>query len=74
LVQNVVAAISLGLVRFDAFGCLGFVARVGSEPEPATDDALKQRHAEIETIITNMVRRALPWLLSRDISQGHLPL
>ena len=74
LVQNVFVALSLGLSRFDAFGCLGFVARVGDEPEPRTDAALERRYAEIAPIITNIVRRTLPWLLSRDLSQGQLPL
>jgi hypothetical protein len=28
----------------------------------------------VEHMITNIVRRTLPWLLSRDISQSQLPL
>jgi hypothetical protein len=32
LVQNIFVGISIGLARFDAFGRLGFVARIGPEP------------------------------------------
>jgi hypothetical protein len=74
LVRNVFTAISIGLGRFDVFGRLGFVGRVGPEPTVEMDEALNQRFAEIEPIITNTVRRTLPWLLSREVTQGQLPL
>ena len=74
LVRHVFTAISIGLARFDAFGRLGFVSRIGFEPEPDTDDALTRRYEEIAPIITNIVRRTLPWLLSKEISQIQLPL
>ena len=67
-------AISIGLLRFDAFGRLGFVSRIGFEPEPNTEDALNRRYEEIAPMIENIVRRTLPWLLSREISQTQLPL
>ncbi len=38
------------------------------------DDALERRYAEIAPMIENIVRRTLPWLLSREISQSQLPL
>ena len=74
LVSNVFSAISIGLARFDAFGRLGFVARIGPEPTAEMDKALERRLAEIEPVIGNTVRRTLPWLLSHDITQGQLPL
>jgi len=74
LVRNIFTAISIGLARFDAFGRLGFVSRIGFEPEPETDEALERRYEEIAPMIENIVRRTLPWLLSREITQGQLPL
>ncbi len=75
LVQNVFHAISIGIARFDAFGRLGLVARIGLKPwEVDMNDALERRHAEIAPMIENIVRRTLPWLLSREISQSQLPL
>jgi vacuolar-type H+-ATPase subunit H len=74
LVENTFVAISIGLERCDAFGRLGFVARVGSEPSAEMSEALAEKRQMIEPIITNMVRLTLPWLLSREISQGQLPL
>lgn len=73
-IQKVFWTISIGLARFDAFGRLGFVSRIGFDPEPNTDEALDRRYKEIAPIIENIVRRALPWLLSREISQSQLPL
>ena len=74
LVCNIIAVISVGLARFDAFGRLGFVSRIGSDPEQETDEALERRYEEISPIIANIVRRTLPWLLSREVSQDQLPL
>lgn len=75
LVQNIMLAISIGLVRFDVFGRLTFVSRVGPEPwDVDLDEPLEQRRKEIEPIVANIVRRSLPWLLSRDMSQGQLAL
>ena len=73
-IQKVFWTISIGLARFDAFGRLGFVSRIGFDPEPNTDEALDRRYKEIAPIIENIVRRTLPWLLSREISQSQLPL
>jgi hypothetical protein len=75
LVQGVFYGISIGLARFDAFGRLGFVARIGPEPfEVNMDEPLKRRYTEIAPMIENIVRRTLPWLLSREITQSQLPL
>lgn len=70
LVCNVFSSISIGLAQFDAFARLGFVARVGPDPTPEMNDALELRYVEIAPIVTNTVRRTLPWLLSYDITQG----
>lgn len=74
LVRNMFTAISIGLARFDAFGTLGFVARIGPEPTVEIDDAMLRKFELVEPMITNIVRRALPWLLSREVSQSQLPL
>ena len=74
LVRNMFTAISIGLARFDAFGNLGFVARIGPEPTVEIDAAMQQKFELVEPMITNIVRRALPWLLSREVSQSQLPL
>lgn len=75
LIQNAITTISLGIARFDVFGRLGFVARVGPEPwDVDMDEPLERRYAEIAPIIENTVRRTLPWLLSREVTQGQLPL
>lgn len=74
LVQNICVAISIGVARFDAFGRLGLVARIGFEPELNTNEALDRRHEEIAPVIINIVRRTLPWILSREITQAQLPL
>lgn len=73
-IHNFFRAISLGLARFDAFGRLGFVARIGPEPSIETDDLMDCRFKQIEPIVTNTVRRTLPWLLSREVTQSQLPL
>jgi hypothetical protein len=74
LVRNTFTGISLGLARFDAFGRLGLVARIGPEPTVEIDDARHRKFQLIEPMITNIVRRTLPWLLSREVSQSQLPL
>jgi hypothetical protein len=75
LVRNVFHAISIGLAQFDAFGQLGFVSRIGPKPwDVDMDEPLERKHAEIAPMIENTVRRDLPWLLSREITQGQLPL
>ena len=74
LVRNMFTAISIGLGRFDAFGRFGFVARIGPEPTVEMDDAMQQKFKLVEPMITNIVRRTLPWLLSREVSQSQLPL
>jgi len=75
LVRNVFVGISIGLARFDAFGQLGFFARIGPEPfDVKMDDALNHRYEVIAPMITNIVRRTLPWLLSREVIQSQLPL
>ena len=51
LVRSNFRAISIGLARFDAFGRLGFVSRIGFEPEPETDEALERRYKEIAPMI-----------------------
>lgn len=74
-VRRVFTVISVGLSRFDAFGRLVFVSRIGLKPwDVDMDDALERRYAEIAPMIENIVRRTLPWLLSREISQSQLPL
>jgi hypothetical protein len=74
LVRNMFTGISIGLARFDAFGRLGFVARIGPEPTVAVDEEMQRKFELIEPMITNIVRRTLPWLLSREVSQSQLPL
>jgi hypothetical protein len=74
LVRNVIGTIGMGVARFDAFGRLGFVSRIGFEPELETDAALERRYEETAPMVENIVRRTLPWLLSREISQRELPL
>ncbi len=75
LVRNVFSTISIGLARFDAFGRLGFVSRIGPKPVDVNmDEPLQRRHEQIAPMIENVVRRTLPWLLSRDITQTQLPL
>jgi hypothetical protein len=74
LVQNLFHAISIGLARFDAFGRIVLVARIGPKLwETDLADALECRHEEIAPMIENIVRRTLPWLLSREV-QSELPL
>jgi hypothetical protein len=73
-VRNVFTAISIGIARFDSFGRLGFVASIGLEPTLEIDNAMKRKFELIEPIITNIVRRTLPWLPSREVSQSQLPL
>jgi hypothetical protein len=74
-VRTVFYVISIGLSRFDPFGRLVTVARIGPKPwDVDMDEALERRYAEIAPMIENIVRRALPWLLSREISQSELPL
>lgn len=74
-VQSFCRIISIGLGRFDAFGNLGFVSRIGPEPfEVNMDEAMEARHKQIAPVIENIVRRTLPWLLSREITQTQLPL
>jgi hypothetical protein len=73
-VRNRFTGISLGFARFDAFGNFGFVARIGFEPTVEMDEIMAEKFKLIEPMITNIVRRTLPWLLSREISQTHLPL
>jgi len=75
LVQNTLTTISIGLVRFDVFGRLTFVSRIGPDPfDVDLDQEMEARLAAIEPIVTNLVRRSLPWLLSREMSQGELGL
>ena len=73
LVRNVLRSLSIGLAQFDAFGRIGFVARVGPEPTPETADALDQKFALIEPVICNAVNRTLPWLLFSESNQEKLP-
>ena len=37
-------------------------------------DAMQQKFELVEPMVTNIVRRALHWLLSREVSQSQLPL
>jgi hypothetical protein len=73
-VRNMFTGISLGFARFDAFGNFGFVARIGFEPTVEMDEIITEKFKLVEPMITNIVRRTLPWLLSREISQSQLPL
>ena len=73
-VRNMFTGISLGFARFDAFGNFGFVARIGFEPTVEMDEIMTEKFKLVEPMITNIVRRTLPWLLSREISQSQLPL
>lgn len=75
LVQSTMLMIGIGLARFDVFGRLTFVSRIGPEPfDVDLDQALDARLAAVEPIVTNLVRRSLPWLLSREMPQGELGL
>lgn len=74
LTRNAIKTISVGLIRFDTLGSLGFYARNGPEPSDEMQKAMDEKYDLIEPMITNTVRRTLPWLLSREISQGELPL
>ncbi len=73
-VGNMFTGISLGFARFDAFGNFGFVARIGFEPTVEMHAIIEEKFKLIEPMIANTVRRTLPWLLSRELSQGQLPL
>ena len=73
-VSNMFTGISLGFARFDAFGNFGFVARIGSEPTVEMDEIMADKFRLMDPMITNIVRRTLPWLFSREISQTQLPL
>ena len=73
-IRNMFTGISLGFARFDAFGNFGFVARIGFEPTVEMDAIMDAKFKLVEPMITNIVRRTLPWLLSREISQSQLPL
>lgn len=64
-IRAMFTAISFGVARFDAFGRLGFVARIGDDPTEEMWDAMDDRFQLIEPMITNTIRVALPWLLSR---------
>jgi hypothetical protein len=47
--------ISIGLSRFDPFGRLVFVSRIGPKPwDVDMDDALERRYAEIAPVIENI--------------------
>ena len=74
LVRNMFTGISIGVARFDAFGRLGFVARIGPEPTVEIDEEMQRKFELIEPMITNIVRRTLPGLLSREVSQSQLPI
>ena len=73
-VGNMFTGISRGFARFDAMGNFGFVARVGVEPTVAMEEMMEQKLLLAEPMIVNIVRRTLPWLLSREVSQSQLPL
>ncbi|MEO8429814.1 MAG: hypothetical protein ABI651_22220 [Verrucomicrobiota bacterium] len=60
LIRNAFTGISIGLARFDAFGRLGFVGRIGPDPSVEMDEAMERKFAVAETMITNIVRRTLP--------------
>jgi hypothetical protein len=66
--------ISIGLASFDCFGRLIITARIGSEPTAKMSDALERHLEKIQPVIENTVRKTLPWLLSRDVTQRNLPL
>ena len=74
LTRNAIKTISVGLIRVDSLGCLGFYARNGPEPSVEMQKAMVEKYDLIEPMLTNTVRRTLPWLLSREVSQGELPL
>jgi len=72
--RNMFTGVSLGFARFDAFGNFGFVSRIGFEPTPEMDEAIERKFELVEPMIVNIVRRTLPWMLSRELSQTQLPL
>lgn len=75
MIRNVVHVISTGLAQIDVFGRLGFVARVGPEPwEVGMLAPLLERHEQLAPVITNLVRRSLPWILARAKDPNELPL
>jgi len=49
-------------------------ARIGFEPTVEMDEIMAEKFKLVEPMITNIVRRTLPWLLSREVSQSQLPL
>lgn len=74
-VHATMTAIGIGLERFDVFGRLVFVSRIGPEPfDVDLSEEMEKRMQEITPIVANIVRRSLPWLLSREMSQGELGL
>lgn len=74
LLLSMFTALSTGLAQFDPFGNFGFVARVGEEPSEEMEQAIERKFELIKPIIGNVVRRTLPWLLSREVTQAQLPL
>jgi hypothetical protein len=50
------------------------VARIGFEPTVEMDEIMAKKFEVVEPMITNIMRRTLPWLLSREFSQSQLPL
>ena len=74
LVNNIIYVMGNGLSVFNMFGSITMTARVGQLPTKQVGMAVKKKCADIEPIVSNTVRRTLPWFLSRDMAQGQLPL
>lgn len=74
MVNKIIYAIAIGVVRFDAFGRLVMAARENENPSTEKIAQIERKCAAIEPIVAYTVRQALPWLMSRVVSQGQLPL
>lgn len=73
-INNFICVMGMGLSVFNMFGSISMTARVGQLPTKEIGMAVKKKCADIEPIISNTVRRTLPWFLSRDMAQGQLPI
>ncbi len=74
-ISSTLVPVSQGLLRCDAFGRLHFTSRIGPKASDlGLDEELSTRCSELAPIVESTVRRTLPWLLSREMSQDELGL
>ncbi len=63
LVGDMLGAMSIGLLRFDEFGRLGFFSRIGPDPwEAGVADALQEKCTATVPLVSRTVDRSLAWI------------